>query len=244
MKDNLIIKFDIDIDVKILLNDNIIGESGYKDTFKTTIEEDGLLTVKHGRKKANIRVLKEQINNISITYSADGQLKATFVSNNSLDKKENNKENNKEKENISEANNIIDNNVTGEKSNESAIEIVSGLAAVIIVGLLICFFILPYFFNNDCDSRQCRFAEQKALEDVPELGFAFSTVKSNELKCKTDSITDDEIVLVKCTTTNEELLDYYGSSTIWYGYLESASGSSYFRWADPIQSNVLSKLRQ
>ena len=64
MKDNLIIKFDIDIDVKILLNDNIIGESGYKDTFKTTIEEDGLLTVKHGRKKANIRVLKEQINKI------------------------------------------------------------------------------------------------------------------------------------------------------------------------------------
>ena len=106
------------------------------------------------------------------------------------------------------------------------------------------FCVIPYFFNDDCNSRQCRFAEEKALEDVPELGFVFSTVKSNELECKTDSITDDEIVLVKCTTTNEELLDYYGSSTIWYGYLESAGGSSYFRWADPIQSNVLSKLRQ
>ena len=67
MKNNLIMKFDIDVDVKILLNNNIIGESGYKDIFKTTIEEDGLLTIKHGRKKANIRVLKEQINNIYIT---------------------------------------------------------------------------------------------------------------------------------------------------------------------------------
>ena len=46
MKNNLIIKFDIDINVKILLNNNVIGESGYKDTFKTTLEEDGLLTIK------------------------------------------------------------------------------------------------------------------------------------------------------------------------------------------------------
>lgn len=232
MKDNLIIKFDIDIDVKILLNDNIIGESGYKDTFKTTIEEDGLLTIKHGRKKANIRVLKEQINNISITYATDGQIKATFVSDDSLD--------NKEKENISEGNN----NVSSEKSNESETKEETSIISVIIFCAVMWFCVIPYFFNDDCNSRQCRFAEEKALEDVPELGFVFSTVKSNELECKTDSITDDEIVLVKCTTTNEELLDYYGSSTIWYGYLESASGSSYFRWADPIQSNVLSKLRQ
>ncbi len=112
MKNNLIIKFDIDVDVKILLNNNIIGESGYKDIFKTTVEEDGLLTIKHGRKKANIRVLKEQINNIYITYSTGGQLKATFIDNDSLD--------NKEKEIISkEIVNHNDNNVTSEKDYNS-----------------------------------------------------------------------------------------------------------------------------
>ena len=112
MKNNLIIKFDIDVDVKILLNNNIIGESGYKDIFKTTVEEDGLLTIKHGRKKANIRVLKEQINNIYITYSTGGQLKATFIDNDSLD--------NKEKEIISkEIVNHNDNNVTSEKDFNS-----------------------------------------------------------------------------------------------------------------------------
>ena len=115
MKNNLIIKFDIDIDVKILLNNNIIGESGYKDSFKTTIEEEGLLTIKHGRKKANIRVLKEQINNIYVTYSTGGQLKATFIDNDSLD----NDENNKEKENISKE--IVNHNniATSEKDFNS-----------------------------------------------------------------------------------------------------------------------------
>ena len=113
MKNNLIIKFDIDIAVKILFNNNIIGESGYKDIFKTTVEEDGLLTIKHGRKKANIRVLKEQINNIYITYSTGGQLKATFIDNDSLD--------NKTKEIISkEIVNHNNNNATSEKNFKSS----------------------------------------------------------------------------------------------------------------------------
>lgn len=108
MKDNLIITFDIDIDVKILLNNNVIGESGYKDTFKTKLEEDGLLTIKHGMKKANIRVSKKQINNISVTYSTNGQLKATFVGATSSNKKVTDKN----------ENNTVDRNVTFENKDD------------------------------------------------------------------------------------------------------------------------------
>lgn len=239
MKNNLIINFDIDIDVKILLNNNIIGESGYKDIFKTTIEEDGLLTIKHGRKKANIRVLKEQINNIYITYTTEGQIKATFIEM---------EENNKEKEDIPKANiNHNNNNATNEKDLEALSGAMGCIVGAIIFGLVFFFFVIDPLSNDSnsgCDTSDCSWAEQKALEDVPELGLAFSTVKSNELKCNAESITDDEIILVKCTTTHEELLDFYGSSTIWYGYLESASGHSYFRAAHADKNEVLSRLRK
>ena len=239
MKNNLIINFDIDIDVKILLNNNIIGESGYKDIFKTTIEEDGLLTIKHGRKKANIRVLKEQINNIYITYTTEGQIKATFIEM---------EENNKEKEDIPKANiNHNNNNATNEKDLEALSGTMGCIVGAIIFGLVFFFFVIDPLSNDSnsgCDTSDCSWAEQKALEDVPELGLAFSTVKSNELKCNAESITDDEIILVKCTTTHEELLDFYGSSTIWYGYLESASGHSYFRAAHADKNEVLSRLRR
>ena len=236
MKNNLIINFDIDVDVKILLNNNIIGESGYKDIFKTTIEEDGLLTIKHGRKKANIRVLKEQINNIYITYTTEGQIKATFIEM---------EENNKEKEDIPKAN--INHNTTNEKDLEALSGAMGCIVGAIIFGLVFFFFVIDPLSNDSnsgCDTSDCSWAEQKALEDVPELGLAFSTVKSNELKCNAESITDDEIILVKCTTTHEELLDFYGSSTIWYGYLESASGHSYFRAAHADKNEVLSRLRK
>ena len=239
MKNNLIMKFDIDVDVKILLNNNIIGESGYKDIFKTTIEEDGLLTIKHGRKKANIRVLKEQINNIYITYTTEGQIKATFIEM---------EENNKEKEDIPKANiNHNNNNATNEKDLEALSGAIGCIVGAIIFGLVFFFFVIDPLSNDSnsgCDTSDCSWAEQKALEDVPELGLAFSTVKSNELKCNAESITDDEIILVKCTTTHEELLDFYGSSTIWYGYLESASGHSYFRAAHADKNEVLSRLRK
>lgn len=239
MKNNLIMKFDIDVDVKILLNNNIIGESGYKDIFKTTIEEDGLLTIKHGRKKANIRVLKEQINNIYITYTTEGQIKATFIEM---------EENNKEKEDIPKANiNHNNNNATNEKDLEALSGAMGCIVGAIIFGLVFFFFVIDPLSNDSnsgCDTSDCSWAEQKALEDVPELGLAFSTVKSNELKCNAESITDDEIILVKCTTTHEELLDFYGSSTIWYGYLESASGHSYFRAAHADKNEVLSRLRR
>ena len=78
MKNNLIIDFNIDYDVKIYLDKELLGESGYKDTFVETIDKDGLLVVKHGTKKASIRVYGNKKNYVQISYSTTGQLKATF----------------------------------------------------------------------------------------------------------------------------------------------------------------------
>ena len=183
--------------------------------------------------------MKEQINNIYITYTTEGQIKATFIEM---------EENNKEKEDIPKANiNHNNNNATNEKDLEALSGAMGCIVGAIIFGLVFFFFVIDPLSNDSnsgCDTSDCSWAEQKALEDVPELGLAFSTVKSNELKCNAESITDDEIILVKCTTTHEELLDFYGSSTIWYGYLESASGHSYFRAAHADKNEVLSRLRK
>lgn len=81
------------------------------------------------------------------------------------------------------------------------------------------------------------------MTDIPELAIVFETVKSNELECNPNSTTDDGIVLVKCTTTHSKIIDYYNSSTIWYGWISYADGSSYFRYASANKDTVLEKLR-
>ena len=171
MENNLTIKFDIDIDVKIYLNHNIIGTSGYKDTFASTIKEDGLLTIKHGMKKANIRVSKEKMNNIAVTYSTSGQLKATFVSSTS-EKKENNKEEEhltKEKDNITSSN-IPTPNVNQTHNNNGVI------TTVIIVIVVICGYVFLNFDslfgssnNNDDSSDSQVTGEQEAVQQIETL---------------------------------------------------------------------------
>ena len=131
MKNNLIIKFDIDVDVKILLDNDIIGESGYKDTFKTTIEKDGLLTIKHGMKKANIRVSKEKLNNICVTYSTSGQLKATFI----VDASSSKKEEEKSKENPTNNISVNDTSMNAEVQNDNNV-VVGIITFVVLVAII------------------------------------------------------------------------------------------------------------
>lgn len=120
---------------------------------------------------------------------------------------------------------------------------------LIFVGLFLVFYFGSGIFSGSfgdggsCDTAQCRKAARYALTDIPELAIVFDTVKSSELECNAVSTTDDDIVLVKCTTTHSEIIDYYGSSTIWYGWISSADGLSYFRYADANKDTVLEKLR-
>lgn len=89
-------------------------------------------------------------------------------------------------------------------------------------------------------------AERYALQEIPKsvLTLAFEPdVTSNELKCKAKEKTDDEIILVKCTTTNKHIIDYYESETIWYAYQETADRMSHYRSINPDKDTALKNLR-
>lgn len=79
MKDNVSIEFNIDYEASIYADGELVGKSGYKDTFKFSVEKDCLLTFKKGRQKAMIKVFKDKENKIVVGYSTTGQLKASYM---------------------------------------------------------------------------------------------------------------------------------------------------------------------
>lgn len=129
---------------------------------------------------------------------------------------------------------------------------IGGIIAIILITFLCVLMFLSELSSNDntdsdsdsCTTLYCRMAEDYALEDIPEMALVWDTVKINELTCKAEVLTADQIALVRCNTSNSEIIKYFGSSEIWYGYIEAADGTSYFRYADSDQAVVLEKLRQ
>lgn len=168
----------------------------------------------------------------------------------------------KEKNTKSEENTTINNTITQNKdvkqlketekqnlsndnqnnSNDSNIfKTISGIISIITLVII---------FVNMC-SNGARIeggyeAERYALKEIPEsvLTLAFEPdVTSNELKCEAKEKTDDEIILVKCTTTNEHIIDYYESEIIWYAYQETADGMSHYRSINPDKDTALKNIR-
>lgn len=131
---------------------------------------------------------------------------------------------------------------------------IGGIIAIILITFICVLMFLSELISNDntdsdsdsdsCTTLYCRMAEDYALEDIPEMALVWDTVKINELICKAEVLTADQIALVRCNTSNSEIIKYFGSSEIWYGYIEAADGTSYFRYADSDQAVVLEKLRQ
>ena len=129
---------------------------------------------------------------------------------------------------------------------------IGGIITIILITFLCVLMFLAELDSNDntdtdsvsCSTLYCRMAEDYALEDIPEMALVWDTVKINELICEAEILTADQIALVRCNTSNSEIIKYFGSSEIWYGYIEAADGTSYFRYADSDQAVVLEKLRQ
>lgn len=116
-----------------------------------------------------------------------------------------------------------------------------------IISIIVLVIIVINFFGNGGHIEGAYLAEQSALEEIPEsvLTLAFEhAVTSNELKCNAKEKTDDEIILVKCTTTNEHIIDYYKSETIWYAYQETADGSYHYRAINPDKNKALESIRK
>lgn len=129
-------------------------------------------------------------------------------------------------------------------SKDSWLDIVAAIIGVLcLIALPIIIFIFVTSDNSETTIRNGSWAEQMAVEDIPEDAYYWGTLRSNEISCNATSETDDGIILVKCTTNNSELISYYGSSTIWYGYLESADGMSYWHYSSSSSDTVLSNLR-
>lgn len=66
--------------------------------------------------------------------------------------------------------------------------------------------------------------------------------KANELKVKAIE-EKNGIYIVKCTTTNEYLINKYGS-IFYYGYMPSASGLKYYQYADTSKQKVYDRLNK
>lgn len=135
---------------------------------------------------------------------------------------------------------VNDNQNNSNKSNP--LEIISAIISIIVFVI-----IAINFFGNGGHIEGAYFAEQSALKEIPEsvLTLTFEhAVTSDELKCNAKEKTDDEIILVKCTTTNEHIIDYYKSETIWYAFQETADGSHHYRAINPDKNKALESIRK
>lgn len=66
--------------IKIYKDDEFIGEVCYRDTFKFGIDEDCVITFKCSIRTAEIKVYKDQLNEISLEFNRmTGVLKATYM---------------------------------------------------------------------------------------------------------------------------------------------------------------------
>lgn len=87
------------------------------------------------------------------------------------------------------------------------------------------------------------YAESNAKKDIPEDAYVWSTLKASELTCETIGVSDKVVVVVKCSTTNDEVIKHYGSSTIYYGFQESADGTKYWHYASKDRDEAIQKVK-
>ena len=250
MKENVYIEFNIDYEVNIYADNNLIGKSGYHDVYAFSIDKDCLLTFKNGSKKAMIKAFKNKKNKIEVCYSTTGQLKANYKNEDEIDKVTPKKTENKNFQELSSKSENIKNIKTNSNTNSNDnndIGIFGGIMTLVCIGLPI------FFLVRGCTERSIpsetyieggSSAERHALSDIPDDALVlFDTVMEGELVCKADSRTEDAIVLVKCTTTHEEIIKKYGK-TIWYGFQSSADMSKYKHKTASTKEEVLKAFKK
>ena len=113
---------------------------------------------------------------------------------------------------------------------ESGIDI----SYLILIGFLIW---CAYWFLGGAEKSSLRNrAESAAISNL-----AGDYLSSSEISCKYNS-TSGDIIIVKCTTTNDILIESFDSDIIWFGYLPSASGNKYRYSVGNNKTEVISEL--
>ena len=117
-------------------------------------------------------------------------------------------------------------------NDDSATSIRVNIFDLIPVIIGIGFFIWGvYWLSGGAETNSRRDSAERAA--VSKL--AGDYLSPSEISCKYNS-TSGDIIIVKCTTTSDILIDSFDSNTIWFGYLPSASGSNY-RYSVGINKN-------
>ena len=164
MQENVIIKFNLDYEVSIYADNNLLGKSGYQDTFKCLVENDALLTFKKGTKKAMIKVFKDKENKIAVGYSTTGQLKASYWEEKEEPEVTSEKTNKEEKTENKEINNNVSN--ANNPNNQNSSDTMST-----IIGILVILAIVYGVYNfgkgifSDNDSKTSTTEKEETKED-------------------------------------------------------------------------------
>ncbi len=221
-------------------------------------ESNGVLSiVRFGGNPIELNIVKDKqllelLNSITSQNKRDSNESVPTYENNSTKENEKKLERNatirdtdSKKTEVKQSTEPITRKTSNQDENSSdkpdILKVISGIISIIVLIII---------FVNMC-SNGGRIeggyeAERYALQEIPKsvLTLAFEPdVTSNELKCKAKEKTDDEIILVKCTTTNKHIIDYYESETIWYAYQETADGMSHYRSINPDKDTALKNIR-
>lgn len=178
-------------------------------------------------KKLRLEII-DYINNQLTNVKANNQIENNDINTKNTKVKTNNVEKNNERE-----------NTLNDKQNNNVAKIIGA-----IVSIIIFIVIIGNVFGTDTTIEGGDDAVFYALREIPESILTFDDVMSNELKCEAKEKTDDEIILVQCTTTNQDVIDHYDSETIWYGYQETADGRSHYRSINKSKDTVLENMRK
>ena len=193
------------------------------------------VTLKNGKtdvfnisdKKLRLEII-DYINNQLTNVKVNNQIENSDINTKDTKVETTNVEKNNERENTS-----------NDKQNNNVAKIIGA-----IVSIIIFIVIIGNVFGTDTTIEGGDDAVFYALREIPESILTFDDVMSNELKCEAKEKTDDEIILVQCTTTNQDVIDHYDSETIWYGYQETADGRSHYRSINKSKDKVLENMRK
>lgn len=154
--------------------------------------------------------------------------------------------------NVNENSHITNTSISNQKNNGGAI-----VVAILVIGALIygVYSIGSSIFGGSESSGGLSkdrsvwvdagyySAESSAKKDIPEDAYVWTTLKASELTCETIGVSDKTIVVVKCTTTNDEVIKHYGASTIYYAYQQSADGNKYWHYASKDRDEAIQKVK-
>ena len=194
---------------------NVILKNGKSDVFNIS------------DKKLRLEII-DYINNQLTNVKVNNQIENSDINTKNTKVETTNVEKNNERENTS-----------NDKQNTNVAKIIGA-----IVSIIIFIVIIGNVFGTDTTIEGGDDAVFYALREIPESILTFDDVMSNELKCEAKEKTDDEIILVQCTTTNQTVIDHYDSETIWYGYQETADGRSHYRSINKSKDTVLKNMRK